>query len=89
MKRSTSKLERSCSKVERTSLPAHMLSPFPYTWPTGPRAGCVIINEACKCGHRRTNHGPGGLGAFGHGECYRCGCSKFTWVRFVVKGGAR
>jgi hypothetical protein len=41
-----------------------------------------IIDELCNCGHQRSTH----LDHFdiGHGQCTKCNCRKFTWVKFIT-----
>lgn len=54
-------------------------NPFPRTTPKGR----VVLDEMCSCGAKRTEHGPGPMGGFGHGPCGRTGCRQFTWVAMV------
>ena len=44
-----------------------------------------VIDELCRCGHRRSEHMD--TVAKGHGGCLKpeCGCVKFTWKSFVYR----
>lgn len=46
--------------------------------------GKAVIDERCRCGRPRTEHEPGGGGAFGHGPCAASGCGQFTWAGSVL-----
>jgi hypothetical protein len=61
-------------------LPMMGLNPFPRVTPTR-----VVLDEECRCGALRTEHGT--RFAFGHGACERTGCAQFTWVGMVSVEG--
>jgi hypothetical protein len=60
-------------------------SPFPFKTPKGR----TILDERCRCGHLRSEHGP--RFAYGYGACearassnhLACDCHQFTWASFV------
>lgn len=54
-------------------------NPFPFHVPYRG----VVVDETCTCRHRRTAHNS--AGAFGHGDCRNCACTKFTFQRWVFK----
>lgn len=57
--------------------PHDVASPFPFV-----KDDRVIANdEQCYCKHLRSAHFD--AAAYGHGPCIRCGCAKFTWMRFL------
>jgi hypothetical protein len=57
-------------------------SPFPF-YLTG---GATVIDEACRCGHLRTDHFDVLGLAYGHAACSvsACPCETFTWITFVL-----
>ncbi len=57
-----------------------MANPFPHVLPNGK----VVLDEICKCGAKRTEHGPRFV--YGHGECARTGCAQFTWKATIIEG---
>jgi hypothetical protein len=59
----------------------HPTNPFPATLP---HSGDRIIDETCRCEHRRTAHA--NTVAFGHGHCSAtgCSCTKFSWSAHVI-----
>ncbi len=68
-------------------------NPFPMSLPSGR----LIVDEYCRCGHKRSEHGH--TVAWGHGECKasatsrngrvhreECVCQKFTWKASIYGG---
>ena len=41
-----------------------------------------IIDERCRCGHLKSEHGTT-MVAVGHGSCNECGCCRFTWMEYI------
>jgi len=56
-------------------------SVFPYTLP----CGAVVIDERCTCGAKRSEHNYRSGIAWGHGDCARTECERFTWEAFIYK----
>lgn len=65
------------------SVPHTAKSPFPIKHAT---LGS-ILDEACSCGHKRSEHGD--TFSFGHGSCWDndCHCHQFTWAAFILSNG--
>jgi len=70
-------------------------NPFPMSLPSGRR----VVDERCRCGHKRSEHGH--TVGWGHGECrsnstgplrdsrvhrQECICTKFTWKASIYGG---
>jgi hypothetical protein len=57
----------------------------PFMWKELPN-GSVIIDEMCRCGHKRSNHGPGPANEDGHGACARtkCKCKRFVFENWIT-----
>jgi len=56
-------------------------SVFPYTLP----CGSIVIDERCVCSARRSEHNYRNGIAWGHGDCARTECERFTWESFIYK----
>jgi hypothetical protein len=66
-------------RINEPWAPVKMPSPFPCELSDGR----VVVDELCLCGFNRSEHEPGGGGAFGHGPCSVSGCDKFSWAGHV------
>lgn len=56
-------------------------SPFPFILPYDPTK--TVVDEACYCGGRRSEHKD--TVVYGHGPCPEMKCGKYTWRCFIFR----
>jgi hypothetical protein len=55
-------------------------APNPFPFRERETGRLVAVDEQCMCRHLRSEHYD--TVAYGHGDCGRCDCQKFSWHSF-------